>query len=193
MSLYCDDVCGGGVQKGTMLLSGLSAGFQSLPLQANWALLVLIPWWVVCVHSRTLWGLSNDLSCEARSFSCCLNPFRFIHSEVLRFYCPCWNPGLRGLSHSSVVLPSLSAHKYGTTPLCQPPPCLVCEPPPCCESSPPLLPISSTPTGMDGCFFLNFLNSLVVGLPCGSIFWQFWLFLFLDFVVLLLVVGGGTV
>ena len=35
------------------------------------------------------------------------------------------------------------------------------------------LPVSATPTGLDECFFFI---SLVVGLPCGSIFCQFWLF-----------------
>ena len=34
------------------------------------------------------------------------------------------------------------------------------------------LPISAPPTGLDECFFCI---SLVVGLPCGSIFCQFWL------------------
>ena len=44
-------------------------------LQTKWALLVLIPVWVVLC---TFWdpvGLSNELSCAAGSFSCCsLNP-----------------------------------------------------------------------------------------------------------------------
>ena len=38
---------------------------------------------------------------------------------------------------------------------------------------PPLLPISAPPTSLDECFFFI---SLVVGLPCSSIFHQFWLF-----------------
>ena len=41
----------------------------------------------------------------------------------------------------------------------------------------PRLSISTSPTGLDECFFFN---SLVVRLPCGSIFCQFWLFLFLN-------------
>ena len=45
--------------------------------------------------------------------------------------------------------------------------------PHCHESHPPQLPISAPPTGLnEGFFFI----SLVVGLPCGSIFCQFWLF-----------------
>ena len=45
-----------------MLLPWLWAGFQSLPHcpQANWALLVLNPGSVACVHSRTLWTLPTD-------------------------------------------------------------------------------------------------------------------------------------
>ena len=34
-------------------------------------------------------GLSNELSCEAGSFSCCHNPSRFLQPEVLRLYFPC--------------------------------------------------------------------------------------------------------
>ena len=45
--------------------------------------------------------------------------------------------------------------------------------PHCLEACPPRLPISAPPTGLDKCFFFI---SLVVGLLCGSIFCQFWLF-----------------
>ena len=41
------------------------------------------------------------------------------------------------------------------------------------ESCPPRLPVSAPPTGLDEFFFFI---SLVVGLLCGSIFCQFWLF-----------------
>ena len=40
------------------------------------------------------------------------------------------------------------------------------------ESSLPRLPISAPPTGLDECLFFYFLG---VGLPCCSIFHQFWL------------------
>ena len=54
-----------------------------------------------------------------------------------------------------------------------------------------LLPVSAPPASLDECFFFN---SLVVGLPYSSIFCQFWLvFVFKFVVVLLLVVGRGTV
>ena len=68
---------------------------------------------------------------------------------------------------------------------------LVGHPLPCCESSLSRLPVSAPPTSRDECFFFN---SLVVGLPYSSIFWQFWLFfVFKLVVVLLLVVWGGKV
>ena len=40
------------------------------------------------------------------------------------------------------------------------------------ESSPPQLPVSTPPTGLDECLFFYLLG---IGLPCGSIFSQFWL------------------
>ena len=47
----------------------------------------------------------------------------------------------------------------------------------CCRKcSLPQLSISAPPTGLDECFFFN---SLVVGLPYGSIFCWFWVFFFL--------------
>ena len=52
-------------------------------------------------------------------------------------------------------------------------PCSFHSLPPRHESSPPQLPISAPPTGLDECFFFI---SLVVRLPCSSIFCQFWLF-----------------
>ena len=43
-------------------------------------------------------GLSNDLSCEAGSFSCCYSsPHGCFHSEVSGFISLRWSPGLRGL------------------------------------------------------------------------------------------------
>ena len=54
-------------------------------------------------------------------------------------------------------------------------------------SSPPLL----LPINLDDCFFFN---SLVVGLPYSSIFWQLWLFFVFKFtVVLFLFLQGGKV
>ena len=82
-----------------------------------------------------------------------------------------WNPGLRGLSHSPVVHPCLSARKCGTA-----------------QSSPAAATLpqaSSLLPSLDECFFFN---SLVVGLPYSLIFWQFWLFFVFKFVVVLLLV-----
>ena len=54
----------------------------------------------------------------------------------------------------------------------------------------PLL-VSAPPSSLGECFFFN---SLVVGLPYSSIFYQFWLFFVFKFVVVnLLIVQGGTV
>ena len=52
------------------------------------------------------------------------------------------------------------------------------------------LSVSAPPTGLDEYFFFN---SLVVGLLYSSIFWQLWLSFVFKFVVVLLVVRGGTV
>ena len=62
----------------------------------------------VCAHFRT-----KELSCEAGSFSCCLNPHRFFPSEVLRLYFPALEPWVV-LSRSPVVPPDLSTCKCET-------------------------------------------------------------------------------
>ena len=104
------------------------------------------------------------------------------------------------LSYSPVVLPGLSARKFGTTQsaIC----CLAGSASCCLACSGPLatallwvlstqLSVSSPPTSLDECFFFN---SLVVGLPYSLIFCQFWGFFVFKFVlVLLLVVRGSTV
>ena len=144
-------------------------------------------------------GLSNELSCEAGSFFCCLNLHRFFHSEVLRFYFPSTEPWVAWSILLPVVRPSLSTHKCATAwstshhlTWCanHPWPTSVLQPLPCCKSFPPRLPISALPTDLDECFFFK---SLVVGLTYSLIFWQFWLFFVFKFVVLLLVVQGGKV
>ena len=51
-------------------------------------------------------GLSNDLSCEAGSLSCCRpNPHGCFHSEVWGFISLRWSPGLRGLLRSPQFVP----------------------------------------------------------------------------------------
>ena len=50
--------------------------------QANSALLVLITRWVGLCTFQDPVGLSNKLSCEAESFSCCRNPYWFLKPKV---------------------------------------------------------------------------------------------------------------
>ena len=128
----------------------------------------------------TFWDpkdLSNELSDEAGSISCCLTLHRFFQSEVLRLYFPL----LKLWVARPVWLPSCSSWFMCTQmwdhPLHQP---LFCH-----ESPSPQLPIPTSPTGLDEC---SFFNSLVVGLPYCSIFCQFWLFFVFKFVVALLLV-----
>ena len=116
-------------------------------------------------------SLFNELFYETGSFSDCLMPHRFLEPE-----------GFEALvSHTGTLacmvylvlkffLPAYLNVNVG-------PPGL---PPFCMAPVPPLL-ISALLTGMDECFFFN---SLVVGLPYTSIFWQFWLFFVFKFVVL---------
>ena len=82
----------------------------------------------------------------------------------------CTNVGSQGLP--ATTLWGLLAAAW-SAPLHSPPPRWVHHLPPCRKSSPPQLPISTLPTGLDECFFFI---SLVVRLPCSSIFCQFWLF-----------------
>ena len=130
-------------------------------------------------------GLSNEVSCEPGSFSCCSKPHRFLQPEVLRPYFPRLEPWVV----QSVSLPSCSSQfihmQIWDCLLCQPPPTPVLQPPPCRESSLPQLPLSAPPTSLGERFFFI---SLVVRLPYSSIFWQFWLFFVFKFVVVLLVV-----
>ena len=102
------------------------------------------------------------------------------------------NSGLCSLSHSPVVPPGLSACECGIAQSASHH--LSCPGPPAATLLRVLsthLPVSAPLIGLDECFFFN---SLVVGLPYGSIFYQFWLFFVFNFVVvLLLVVRGGTV
>ena len=137
-------------------------------------------------------GLSNELSCEAGRFSCCLNARTFFQSEVLRLYFPMLEPWVVHLSCSTVIPPHLSTCKCGTTGL---PATTSWDPPgtPCWPAAAlptllhltgssshhlagsPLSPSESLcPSYRCGRMFL--LHSLVVALPYSSIFWQFWLF-----------------
>ena len=87
-SLCCGTVCGGGVRDGTMPLVQLSAGFQSQPPLPTSKLGPSGADSQVggLVYFLGLCGLSNEPSCQARSFSCHCNPHRFFQSEVMRLY-----------------------------------------------------------------------------------------------------------
>ena len=162
-----------------MLLAQLSVGFQSLPLLPTSSLGPSGSDFLVggFVYVLGPVGLSNELSCEAARSSHHHNPHRDFQSEVLRLYFPSLEPWVTW----SVSLPGCSSQFI----------CMqmwelrVLQLPPCCESSLPQLPISTPPTSLDECFFFN---SLVVRLPCSSIFCQFWLFFVFKFVVVLLLV-----
>ena len=121
--------------------------------------------------------LSYELSCEAGSFSHCLNPHRFLQPETLRLSFPTLEPWVAW----SVSFPSCSSWFIRTQiwdlPLCQLLPLLVLQLPPCHESSPPQLPISAPPTSLTECFFFN---TLVVRLPYSSIFGSSGYLLFLN-------------
>ena len=117
-------------------------------------------------------GLSNEPSCEAGSFSGHLNPHRFLQSEVLRLPFPTLEPWVLWSVSLPSCSPGLSACKCGTANCHLA--CPILQLPPCHGSSPPQLPYSPPPTSLEECFFFN---SLVVGLPYNSIFWQFSLLL----------------
>ena len=99
---------------------------------------------------------------------------------------PSWSPGLRSLLRSPAAPPGLSICECGTSGSASghaacPIRSTICQSLGSAQqykSSPPQLPVSAAPpTGLDECFFFI---SLVVGLSCGSIFCQFWLFLLLN-------------
>ena len=130
------------------------------------------------VGSRTLWVSPVNSPVRLGASPAISTPTGFFSQRFWGFISLHWNLGLQGLSCSPVVPPSFLAHKHGTTTLPDAAlPAPVLQLPPCCKSSPPWLPILTPPTVLGECFFLN---SLVIRLPYNSIFWQFWLFLFLN-------------
>ena len=98
-----------------MLLAQLLAGFQSLPLLPtsklgppvadSWVggfVYILGP--CGCLQQTLQWGWEFLLP---------PNPHRFFHQRFWGFISLCWNPGLCGLSCSTVVPPCLSSCKCG--------------------------------------------------------------------------------
>ena len=108
-----------------MLLAGLLtfSHFLRYP-QANWALVVPIPGWVVCVRSRTLWVSPTDSPVRLGVSTATATPLpRCFQSEVLRLYFPTLEPWVVW----SVLLPSCSSQficmQTWDHPLFQPLPC----------------------------------------------------------------------
>ena len=123
-------------------------------------------------------GLSNKLSCEAGSFSCCCNPHRFLQLEVFEaFFSFAGTWGCTVCLTPQFFLPVYLHANVG----------------------PPGLPAANLPGVLSAAAHLCpsyqfFFNSFIVGLSYSSIFWQFWSFFVFKFiVVLLLVVQGGKV
>ena len=156
--------------------------FLSFP-QANntllGAALMLKPSWVG-LHSRTPWAphmespgrlsVYSTTSMPAGFYSQSLWSFIFLALEPwVTLYVLGWNPGL--------LLPQLFHLVFICTRMWSYP---VCHPPPHHVSSLPWLPISACPTSVDEFFFFN---SLVVRLLRSSIVGQFWLFLFLNWLL----------
>ena len=166
-------------QRGNNALLGSQPTFRHFPGHWFVPFQVLIPRWV----GLDPIGLSNQLSCEAGSFSHHCDTHRFFSVRVFEALFP--HAGTLGCTFC--LAPHLFLLVYLPTNVG--PPGLPAAALSCVLST--LLPISTPPTGLDECFLFD---SLVVGLPYSLIFWQLWLFfVFKLVVVLLLVVRGGTV
>ena len=158
-----------------MPLAPLSAGFQSLPplptsklgpSGADSQVGGLCTFWDPV-------GLSNELSCEAGSFSSTSTPTD-VFSQRFEALFPC--AGTLGCTvclaphlfllvylHADVEPPGLPAASL---------PALALQPAALLQVLSVRLPVSTPPTRLGECFFFN---SLVVRLIYSSIFWQFWL------------------
>ena len=97
--------------------------------QASWTFLVLIPWWVgVCMFWDPV-GLSNELSCEAESLSCCPNPHRcFFFLFFFRKILFLEREGKERGRETSTCGCLLSALHWGPGPQPRPVPCLGIQP-----------------------------------------------------------------
>ena len=153
-------------------------------------------------------GLSNDLSCEAGSLSCCRpNPHGYFHSRGLRLYFPALEPWVIWSATLPAIRPGLSVLECGAAgcyPAALPAPfsanlspalsvylcatvgsqglLVVRLPAPFVPHSTSLGPATSrhghaSPLrpGCPSPPFLLIFYLLCVGLPCRSIFCQFWL------------------
>ena len=175
-------ICGGGAREGTMLLARLLLHFPLLPPLLTNGLFTFRCWFPdgwVCVHSRTLWVSPVDSFVRLGVSSTFTIPTEFYSQRFWVFSFMLWNPGFHGLSHSPVAPPSLSTHEWENNQSASH--CLTClgQSPALLQVLSAWLPISAPPTSLDECFFI----SLVVRIPCSLIFWQFWLVLFLNWLL----------
>ena len=164
-----------------MLCGGEGSRREQCQLLDSWLAFILTspathkqigPFWCwflggwVCVCSRTLWVSPTNSPVSLGVSSAASTPTGFFQSQVLRLYFPTLEPWVAW----SVSLPSCSFQficvQIWDLQVCQPLPGPVLQ-----------LPISSSPTGLDECFFFNYL---VVRLSNSSVFWQFSLFLVLN-------------
>ena len=113
-------------------------------------------------------GLSNELSCETGSLSHRHNPHVFTARGFEALF-----PHVGILGCAVCLTPQLCLPIYAHRNVGPPSPPAAA--PPGILST--LAVHLAAPTGLDECFFIN---SLVVGLSYSLIFWQIWLFLFLN-------------
>ena len=140
-----------------------------------------------CVCSRPLWV--SPMTCPVRlgvspaaAWTPTPEPPRVFSIRGLRLYFLGWSPRLLCLLRSPALPPVYLCTIVGPLGYCLPRSShtllLLWIWPSCPKSCAPQLPVSAHPTSLDKFFFFI---SLVVGLPCGSIFCQFCLFfLFLN-------------
>ena len=149
------------------------------------------PFWCWFLGLCTFWDsvcLSNELSCEAGSFSCHLTPTGFFSQRFWGFISPHGNPGLHSLFSFPVVPPCLYARECGTIhcaslQLTRSPSCNLAISPLC--PSCPCLPLLPVWMNVSFCWLSDFHT---VWFSVSSVFCFFF-----KFVVVLLVVWGGTV
>ena len=123
--------------------------------------------------------LSNDLSCEAGSLSCCLNPPQVFSPRGLKLYFPALEPWVMWFALLPCCLSGLSVCECGAAGSTSGQ--TACPVPPTLRQSPsrhghasPLRPGARLHLSFwSECMFLFYL--LGVGLPCHWIFCQFWL------------------
>ena len=173
----CSDPSGRGLRGNSATCSAL--GWLSVTSPATHK--QIGPFWCwflggwVCACSRTLWV--SPINSPVRlgvSPVATSTPTSVFSQRLWHCISPHWNPWLLGQSCSPVVPPGLSAHKCETAQSTSHH--LACPSPPAAALPRVLssrLPVSDPFTSLDECFLFE---SLVVGLPYGSIFWQFWLF-----------------